>query len=65
MDPVTIATLVEQLILLGLQVRNQIAAQAPGVTLRPLADIIAEADGTFDQITATATDEIAKSADAA
>jgi hypothetical protein len=61
MDPIAIATLAEQLTLLALQIYNQVkSAQTPGVVLRPLADIIAEADATFDQIAATADAELAK-----
>lgn len=61
MDPITIATLAEQLTLLALQIYKQVsAAKTPGVTLRPLADIIAEADATFDQIGVVADAEIAK-----
>jgi hypothetical protein len=59
MDPLTIAALVEQLITLGLQVYGQIEAannaSANPVTLKPLADIIAEANNNFAQVQANST----------
>lgn len=59
MDPVTIlgvASGVEQLITLGIQVYQQIeASKTPSV--KPLADILAAANANFQQIETTATQQ--------
>ena len=51
MDPVTIAALVEQLLQLGFTIYQQVeaanAASASPATLKPLADIIADANSNF------------------
>lgn len=61
MDPVTIATLAEQLLLLGFQIYKQVdAAKNPDVVLRPIAEIQAEADANFDKLIAAAGAELAK-----
>ncbi len=54
MDPVTI-TAIAQLVSLGLTIYQQIEAQQaagrlPAGTVKPLADILAEADANFQQL---------------
>lgn len=59
MDPLTIATLAEQGVALALQIYNQVRAEQLAkngtVTLKPIADLLADADANFAQITANAT----------
>lgn len=49
MDPTVLATLIAQLIPLGIQVYNQIAAANPS-TVPPLATILASADADWDAV---------------
>lgn len=60
MDPLAIAALVEQLAALALQVYNQVRASqlaASGTTtLKPIADLLADADAKFAAIQAASVD---------
>lgn len=59
MDPAQIALLVEQLLQLGFTIYQQVQSSETAGSIKPLADIMAEADAKFAQIGATADAEIA------
>lgn len=56
MDPVTIATLAEEAVALALQIYNQVKAEQLAntgtTTLKPIADILSDADSKFAAIQA-------------
>ncbi len=63
MDPVTIATLIANLLPSLLQLYSEIEQQYTG-QVKPLQDILAAADANWESVQATAQAEIAKDAPA-
>ena len=59
MDPTTLATLIAQLIPLGINIYTQIQ-QANANTLKPIEQVLAEADVNWDAIAVAAAAQIAK-----
>lgn len=59
MDPTTLAALIAQLIPLGINIYTQIQ-QANANTLKPIEQVLAEADVNWDAIAVAAAAQIAK-----
>ena len=59
MDPTTLAALMAQLIPLGINIYTQIQ-QANANTLKPIEQVLAEADVNWDAIAVAAAAQIAK-----
>ena len=59
MDPIALASLLSQLIPLGLQVYNGIRAANPGSNLPPLETILATADADWDAVAKLAQAQLA------
>lgn len=57
MDPVALAALIAQLLPVGIQIYNQIAAANPA-TVPPLSTILVGADASWDQVAATAQGQL-------
>jgi hypothetical protein len=63
MDPTTLANLLAQLIPLGINIYSQIQ-QANANSLKPIEQVLAEADANWDAIAVAAAAQIAKDKEA-